>query len=75
MLALTDIVAAFRRSQMRRAAIRDLQSLSREQLSDVGIPPDGFGDVIDAMLARRKPVETSARVTPELKGAEASQSI
>ena len=52
MLALTDLVAAFRRSQMRRAAIRDLQSLSREQLSDMGIPPDRFGDVIDGMLAR-----------------------
>ena len=62
MLALTDIVAAFRRSQMRRAAIRDLQSLSREQLSDIGIPPDRFGAVIDGMLARRSR-STGARVS------------
>ena len=67
MLALTQIVTAFRRSRMRRAAIRDLQRLSREQLSDVGIPEDRLGDVVDDMLARPQPFDTGARITPGLK--------
>jgi hypothetical protein len=68
MFGLTDIVAAFRRGRMRQAAIRDLHRLSREQLADVGIPEDRLGDVIDAMLARPQPLDTSARITPELEG-------
>jgi len=67
MLALTQIVAAFRRSRMRRAAIRDLKSLSREQLSDVGIPEDRLGDVIDDMLARQQPFDVSALITSSAK--------
>jgi uncharacterized protein YjiS (DUF1127 family) len=62
MFTLRDIVAAFRRNQVRRAAIRDLQRLSREQLSDVGIPPDQLGDAVDAMLAHPRPVETGVRI-------------
>ena len=66
MFGLTQIVAAFRRSRMRRAAIRDLHRLSREQLSDVGIPSDRIGDVIDAMLACPQRFDRSARLAPEL---------
>lgn len=68
MFGLTDIVAAFQRNRMRRAAIHDLNHLSREQLSDVGIPSDRIGDVVDAMLARPQPFDRSARITPDIKG-------
>lgn len=53
MVTFSSFLAAFHRAKIRRSAIRSLRSLSSEQLADLGIAPDGIGDVVDGLIARQ----------------------
>ena len=48
---LSNFFSEFRRGAARRSTARSLRRLSREQLSDIGVLPDGIDDLVDAMLA------------------------
>jgi hypothetical protein len=50
MNALHNMLAAFRKGQVRRSAARSLYGLSGAQLADLGIPADRIEDVVDDML-------------------------
>lgn len=51
MPSLAELIASYRQSRIRRAAIRDLQRLSPRQLADIGVSPDSFAEIVDGMLA------------------------
>jgi uncharacterized protein YjiS (DUF1127 family) len=52
MSALQSLITLVRRNQTRRAALADLRRLSAEQLSDIGLAPDGLGDVVASMMTQ-----------------------
>jgi uncharacterized protein YjiS (DUF1127 family) len=52
MSALQSLITLVRRNQTRRAALADLRGLSAAQLSDIGLAPDGLGDVVASMMTQ-----------------------
>ena len=50
MSALQNLVSFLRRNRTRRSALADLRELSAAQLSDIGLAPDGLGDVVASMM-------------------------
>jgi len=65
MSALQNLVSFLRRNRTRRSALADLRALSAAQLSDIGLAPDGLGDVVASMMRqteRRSAVPGTARL-------------
>ena len=60
MSALQSFVSFLRRNRTRRSALADLRGLSAEQLSDIGLAPDGLGDVVASMMRQTERRSASA---------------
>ena len=64
MFSLAALIQHVRKHNARRSAITTLRGLSASQLSDLGLPEDGLGEVVDAMLARAETRPVTPRVAP-----------
>jgi hypothetical protein len=53
MFEFSSFVASFRRARIRRSAVHALRGLSSEQLADLGVAPDGIGELVDGLIASR----------------------
>ena len=67
MFPFNALFRSLRQNHKRRSAIRDLAHLSPQQLADIGLPADGLGEVVDAMLAKPEPFDLSTRFKPEIE--------
>jgi len=65
MTMLSEMLESFRNGRIRRAAIRDLKRLPAAQLRDMGIAPDQFGDIVDAMLDAGHRRASAPRLAPQ----------
>jgi hypothetical protein len=63
MFNLSSFLASFRRARIRSSAVHTLRGLSSEQLADLGIAPDGIGEVVDGLIANRATAVAPARLS------------